>query len=127
DQRVAFEAAHRELREGLDRIEGLAGASPQAGLARQLAEQGDILLVSVFSMLGLSRDDNVNVRHVGELVENVTSKVLSMMTGIRSISASALGQGYLNASDNVSLDGLIVELTRYAEEFGVRLQALLED
>lgn len=127
DQGVAFEAAQRELREGLDHIGSLDGASPQAGLARQLADQGDILLVSVSSMLGLSRDDNVSVRQIGELVENVTSKVLSLMTGIRSTSASALGQGYLNASDNVRLDGLLVELTRYADEFGVRLRALLEN
>ncbi|HDZ55244.1 MAG TPA: methyl-accepting chemotaxis protein [Pseudomonas xinjiangensis] len=126
EQRAAFEAAHRELQEGLDRIGNLDGASPQAGLARQLADQGDMLLVSVSSMLGLTRDDSIGVRQVGELVENVTSEVLSMMTGIRSISASALGQGYLNASDNVRLEGLITELTRYAEEFGVRLQALLE-
>ncbi len=124
-QRESYMTLRNELVRGLERLAGIDGAAPQAELASQLAGQGETLLLTISSLLGLTRDENPDVRQVGDLIEAVTSRALDLMTRLRVLAGASLGQGYLSSNDTVQLDALVVELERYADEFVVKVDAVV--
>ncbi|PAU86136.1 methyl-accepting chemotaxis protein [Pseudomonas sp. WN033] len=124
-QYTAFAAQLDELTEGIRRLPGIEGASPQAELAAQLSAQGEMLMLTISSTLGLSRDRHADVRQAGELIETVTGRVLSLVTELRTIAGSALGQGYVSSNDTALLDARVVALEQYSEEYGIRLDTFV--
>lgn len=116
---TAFKEALAQLNELISEHGKTDGASPQLEVAEQLSSEGHVLLLNIRSSLGLNHDSDPMVRQISDLMAEVTPHFLKMLSGIRAVGASALGQGYLSSSDSIDLDGALVSLEGFSKEYAL--------
>ncbi|WP_313485160.1 methyl-accepting chemotaxis protein [Stutzerimonas kunmingensis] len=120
-----FKAKRDELLDLLGRLMEADGLAPKKELAGQMATRGQLFLLFVVNQSGLRKDQYLAVRQLAELVSTVTPSVTRLLGTARAVSSYSLGQGFLNADNNIQLDATLTQLQELQGEYALNIEEIL--
>ena len=126
-QREAIEGGRNEL---LRRLQGVLAETShvtQVVMVERLHGEAQVFVSLIAAESGLSQDPERAVRQQIELFTRGTPKVLDLISQVRAIGSSALGQGALTSADSNRLDELLTGMDQLRGEYALSLEAVLRD
>ncbi|KGU86680.1 HAMP domain-containing protein [Pseudomonas mediterranea] len=125
EQASLFEAKRDEIIAGFKAQQAENSLQSKSALIGKLLNSSQIFSQIIASQAGLSRDNQSDIRQLGELITGVTPDVTQILGEGRALGASALGLGFLNSASSTRFDELLVQIEKVQGEYGLKLQDTL--